>query len=353
MLPRSTCSAAFVFIATALLAISACDRSAQTPSPPAPTTQPTPPATTRPAVKQPDAKQKPRIGMTWVTTAPATMPTTMPATLPVIKPPQPETRPVTTQPAPPPRVSNPDIESGRKLVEGGKFLEARQRLAPLLQKKLSEAEADEARVLLERVADETLFAKKPVADDPLVEVYTVESGDKLITLGRDYDVPHESIQIVNNMANPNALRIGQKIKIPRGVFHAKVYKSKFRLDLYLNDIYIRSYPVGLGAQNGTPEGAWKVKNRLKDPVWYPPESASDKKVIPAHDPNNPLGDYWVGLEGVEGAATGKEGFGIHGTIEPDSIGKSVSLGCIRMHNDDVAVVYGLMCPGRSTVTILP
>ena len=46
-------------------------------------------------------------------------------------------------------------------------------------------------------------------------------------------------------------------------------------------------------------------------------------------------------------------YGIHGTIEPESIGKAVSLGCIRMHNDDVAALFRLMLPGRSTVTILP
>ena len=56
---------------------------------------------------------------------------------------------------------------------------------------------------------------------------------------------------------------------------------------------------------------------------------------------------------MEGEAVGHSGYGIHGTIEPESIGKAVSLGCIRMHNEDVAFVYKLMMPGKSTVTILP
>ena len=133
----------------------------------------------------------------------------------------------------------------------------------------------------------------------------------------------------------------------------KIYKSKFRMDVYLQDLYIRSFRVALGSENGTPEGVWRVKNRLENPTYYPPASATDKRIIAPDDPNNPLGKRWIGLEGIEGACVGHEGFGIHGTIEPDSIGKAVSLGCVRMHNEDVALLYKLLQPGKSQVTILP
>ena len=96
-----------------------------------------------------------------------------------------------------------------------------------------------------------------------------------------------------------------------------------------------------------------MKERLPNPTYYPPASAEVKRIIPPDDPTNPLGEHWIGLEGVDGDAVGRGGFGIHGTIEPESIGKAVSLGCIRMHNDDVEFLYGLMLPGRSKVTILP
>ena len=66
-----------------------------------------------------------------------------------------------------------------------------------------------------------------------------------------------------------------------------------------------------------------------------------------------MGERWIGLEGVKGNAVGREGYGIHGTIEPESIGKAVSMGCVRMLNEDVAFLYDLMLPGRSTVTIVP
>ena len=159
--------------------------------------------------------------------------------------------------------------------------------------------------------------------------------------------------LINGIADPTKIRQDQKLKAVRGPFNLRIYKSKFRMDVYLQDIYIRSYRVGLGTAGGTPEGVWRVKNRLENPTYYPPASAEDKRIIPPDDPNNPLGKRWIGLEGVEGEAVGHEGYGIHGTIEPESIGKAVSMGCIRMHNEDVAFLYKLMQPGNSTVTILP
>ena len=46
-------------------------------------------------------------------------------------------------------------------------------------------------------------------------------------------------------------------------------------------------------------------------------------------------------------------YGIHGTIDPDSIGKQSSMGCIRMKADDIAVVYDMMVEGKSMVLVQP
>jgi len=192
-----------------------------------------------------------------------------------------------------------------------------------------------------------------VPNDSAVDSYTIQAGDVLLNIGRNYHVPHEVLMQINGIPDATKIRQDQKLKVPRGPFHLKIYKSRFRMDVYLQDLYVRSYRVGLGTENGTPEGVWKVKNRLENPTYYPPSSATDKKIFAPDDPENPLGKRWIGLEGVEGEAVGHEGYGIHGTIDPDSIGKAVSLGCIRMHNEDVAFLYMLLMPGQSTVTILP
>jgi lipoprotein-anchoring transpeptidase ErfK/SrfK len=74
-------------------------------------------------------------------------------------------------------------------------------------------------------------------------------------------------------------------------------------------------------------------------------------VIEADDPANPLGEFWIGLTGIDGHAVGKESYGIHGTIEPDSIGKQASMGCIRMGADDITMVFELLVEGKSTVIV--
>ncbi len=261
--------------------------------------------------------------------------------------------PVTRAETPDDRQSdNPAIAAARKQLTD-KPLEARSALNALLNQKLSKADLSEVHSLLTKLADDTVFSKRRLPDDPLVDAYTVKSGDVLVRIGREYKVPAEALMRINGIKDASKLRADEKIKVVKGPFNVKIYKSDFRLDVYLQDLYVRSYRVGLGVDQGTPEGVWRVKERLSNPTYFPSASASEKRIVAADDPKNPLGERWIGLEGIEGDAAGRPGYGIHGTIEPDSIGKAVSLGCVRMHNEDVEVLFDLLQVGQSTVTILP
>ena len=115
-------------------------------------------------------------------------------------------------------------------------------------------------------------------------------------------------------------------------------------------MFVTSYPVGLGRDDSTPVGTWIVEphRKLKHPTYYSPRGEG---VIAADDPKNPLGGYWIGLTGTEGQAVGKLSYGIHGTIDPDSIGKQSSMGCIRIRPDDIAVVFDMMVEGKSLVLV--
>ena len=69
------------------------------------------------------------------------------------------------------------------------------------------------------------------------------------------------------------------------------------------------------------------------------------------NPANPIGDRWIGLEGIDEATRHMSGYGIHGTNEPQSIGQQSSMGCIRMLAQDVEVVYDVLMERMSTVEI--
>ena len=91
-----------------------------------------------------------------------------------------------------------------------------------------------------------------------------------------------------------------------------------------------------------------MKDKLANPAWCNPVT---HQRYAADDPANPIGEYWLGLEGLTGEAVGKMGFGIHGTIEPDSIGRNASLGCVRLRPADIAALYTLLVEGGSMVEI--
>ena len=65
-----------------------------------------------------------------------------------------------------------------------------------------------------------------------------------------------------------------------------------------------------------------------------------------------MGKRWIGLEGLEGEALGREGFGIHGTIKPEEIGKMSSRGCIRLRNEHVIEVFNMLQEGKTEVQVV-
>lgn len=97
------------------------------------------------------------------------------------------------------------------------------------------------------------------------------------------------------------------------------------------------FPATTGSKHDPlPLGVWKVKGVARNPVFrYNPKlfwdaDPGDAKATIAAGPNNPVGVVWIDLS--------KEHYGIHGTPEPSTIGKTQSHGCIRLTNWDAATL---------------
>lgn len=105
-----------------------------------------------------------------------------------------------------------------------------------------------------------------------------------------------------------------------------------------------AFPVTVGSQQtASPIGNWTVRAIAKMPNFrYDPlmlnkgERGSNAHLLPP-GPNNPVGVLWIALN--------KKGIGIHGTNDPDSIGRNASHGCIRLANWDVVKLAELVKPG--------
>lgn len=205
---------------------------------------------------------------------------------------------------------------------------------------------------LSKLADKWLFNRTVFEGDKLCGSYKVKPGDQLRAIGRRFKVPHEILMRINNIGRPEVLRAGEMIKVINGPFHTKIYRSTFTMDLYLQDSYVRSFPVVLGqAGMETPTGCWVVKpaGKLISPTWTDPTTG---RRYEADDPDYPLGSRWIGLEGIVGAAKGRTGFAIHGTKNQKELGTARSRGCIRLYDEDVKLVYDLLTPGLSQVVIV-
>lgn len=202
------------------------------------------------------------------------------------------------------------------------------------------------------------FSPIACAGDPTICSYTVQPGDTLSKIAKKNAVQTDwrVIQRINGMKSEKSLRVGQKIKLPVGAFHAEVSKSNYEMRIYAGEgptrVLIAAYSVGLGELNSTPTGAFMVrpKSKLINPEWKNPRTGES---FAPDDPKNPIGERWIGLIGVEAHNQGFKGYGIHGTIDQASIGAQASMGCLRMRDSDVSLVYELLTEPNSTIVIAP
>jgi lipoprotein-anchoring transpeptidase ErfK/SrfK len=167
--------------------------------------------------------------------------------------------------------------------------------------------------------------------------YEIKPGDSLDRIAREHKTTVELIKKSNNMANDNIFP-GKKIRVWIAPFNIVVDKSQNTLLLKTGDIVFKGYTVATGLNNSTPVGTFKIIEKIPNPPWYKPGV-----VIPAGSPENILGTRWLGIS--------KEGYGIHGTTDPKSLGNQVTAGCVRMANQDVEELYSIV-PVGVEVTIV-
>ncbi|MEO6582289.1 MAG: L,D-transpeptidase family protein [Sphingomicrobium sp.] len=110
---------------------------------------------------------------------------------------------------------------------------------------------------------------------------------------------------------------------------------------------VAAFPVTMGSKEyPLPIGTWKATTyAFLPPFKYQPKllnnPKTDKEVTLPPGPNGPVGVAWLDLT--------KEHYGIHGTNEPQTIGRAESSGCIRMTNWDVLRLSRMLKPGFTAI----
>ena len=104
-----------------------------------------------------------------------------------------------------------------------------------------------------------------------------------------------------------------------------LYEASRTLELRSGQHLIRRYPIGLGRNGSTPDGYHTILQKVSKPR--------------GHD----------NIYGTRGMVFQADGYAIHGTNDPDSIGKYSSLGCVRLHNEAVEELYSFVSLGTEVV----
>jgi lipoprotein-anchoring transpeptidase ErfK/SrfK len=211
-------------------------------------------------------------------------------------------------------------------LKNGKKYEARNELSDLYFAETDKARRDEIKSKLNELNAELVFSREPSQG---AFIYVVRPGDSLIEIATKFNTNYEFIMRINNK-HRTSIRVGEHLKILKGKVTVLVDKSDYTLTLLLDGRFIKQYPVGTGESDKTPEGKFVIENKLKNPVWYSPDG-----IYQFGDPKNVLGTRWIGFEDKKGLY----GYGIHGTTDPDSIGKEMSNGCVRLKNEDVEDLF--------------
>lgn len=175
-----------------------------------------------------------------------------------------------------------------------------------------------------------------VTEVPKCETYTVQPGDSLAKIANTIYKKKTTVELLqesNRITDPRLLQPGKQLKVVVDTFRIVVDKSDNTLTLFCGDTFIKEYPVGTGKFDMTPVGKFTIVSKEVDPMW---------KGIPFGDPRNILGTRWMKFSDE---ASKLLGYGIHGTTEPETIGKHSSQGCVRMYNKDVEELFKIVVEG--------
>jgi lipoprotein-anchoring transpeptidase ErfK/SrfK len=156
------------------------------------------------------------------------------------------------------------------------------------------------------------------------------------------DVDYQSEPQSENAGENNQPKENEAVPAPIVI---KIDTKINMLGVFQGNKLIAAYPVTVGSAHlASPIGEWKVRRITKMPTFrYDKEMlqhgqrSGNFHLLPP-GPRNPVGVMWIALN--------KKGIGIHGTNEPDSIGRAASHGCIRLANWDVVRLATKIKPGE-------
>jgi lipoprotein-anchoring transpeptidase ErfK/SrfK len=208
------------------------------------------------------------------------------------------------------------------------------------------------------VRDEELAGLRPLPKTWLEksQQLTLAYADVLELVAERYHASPRLVRRLNPAVDWDAVDAGSVITVPaveRAVFAGKAAQIKIRLEareleaVTADGRVVAHFPVSIARKaEKRPVGELRVTTVIADPNYtfdpeVYPESEEAKqlgrKLIVPPGPNNPVGRAWIGLN--------LPGYGIHGTPDPEKVGRTESHGCFRLANWDAVALTTLITSG--------
>lgn len=234
------------------------------------------------------------------------------------------------------------LQAIRALASNKSLEEARQKGYALLAQTQDPALTASLETLLGQLNIELILSQ---ATMPEKEEYVVRSGDSLERIAKKFKTTVDLIKKSNALQQRPVLHPGDRLRVFKGTFTLAISKSRNDLVVKVNDRFFKRYRVGTGKFGTTPVGTFVIADKIEQPPWWRP----DGKMIPFGDKENVLGTRWMSLQAT-GTTNVVRGYGLHGTWEPETIGKQASAGCVRLANSEVEELF-LLIPSGTRVVI--
>ena len=239
------------------------------------------------------------------------------------------------------------MEAVQKKLDEGKLAEAQLALSTLYgNPDLPAEQAKQITDLLDQLAGTVIYSRQHY----LEPAYVAQPGDTLDNIAQKYNIPWQLLARINGLMPPGAIAHRQPGKrstasaghgVESGARPVRRRRPSRQARTDADGPKPLRRPVS-HRRRPRPAEARRRATRSATRCSTPPTTGPTASAISPNDPQNPLGSAWIGLT---------DRIGIHGTNDPQAIGRDDNRGAICVGDRDLQDLYGILSVG-SRVTIL-
>ena len=227
----------------------------------------------------------------------------------------------------------------QSFLDAGDLGGASTTLTGLYRSSLSSQDRDRVVTILDQLAGTAIYS----GESFLFPAHTVGPQETLATIAQSYQVPEEFLKRVNSLSSNASATAGQPVKVVRGPFRAELDVTRREMTVYLGDHYAGRFNVAIGRDFPAGVTAFVVTEKT-GPRGY--QDMRTGQMIAAGAANNPIGEFWLGLQANPSGTYAN--LGIHSV--GDSVTASDSRGCLSVSQADAADLQAILSVG-SQITV--